>query len=65
MGVILSDLLPTNVYDYKNHAISFNKYVYIPNIMAFLWPLSVSIESMRNILLLRKMASLPSMVILT
>ena len=60
-----SDTLTTNIYDYKNHTILYNKSIYISNNMADFWPLSVNIESMGNILLLRKIFSLKAMVKLT
>ena len=46
----------------QKHAILYNKCVYISNNMTDFWPLSVSIESMGNILLLGKIFSLPSVV---
>ena len=52
-SICRSDTLATNIYGYKNHAILYNKSVYISYNMADLWPLSISIESMGNILLLR------------
>ena len=46
----------------KKQAILYNKCIYFSYNMADLWPLSVSIESMGNILLLRKIFSLKAMV---